>query len=103
MGCYDCYGDNRNAKTGENFVQLKNGPCILHCYDIGDEVEIADGVYVGYEGVVVIHDKKVLRVDKVLIDKWGGSILPEDILDNPLQKVVDEMVKKYKKEDDGKS
>lgn len=78
MGIYDIF---RNAE-GTIFVQLKVGECLMHVFAVGDNVSIGDGVYYGYEGVVVILDGKVESVtEKAPIDvparlghytKWGG-------------------------------
>lgn len=70
MGMFDAFG--------RRSVQLKNGECVLHCYNVGDEVYdgYPDGIYVGVEGIIVIYGRKVvaeLPVDCVR-DKWGGVI-----------------------------
>lgn len=82
MGIYDTYG-----KRG---VQLKLGdPCLNH-FKEGDEVNIADGVYLGYEGAVVIIDGKLAKVFSYVKDKWGGKIKVKDIIDpiNPITQAV---------------
>lgn len=67
MGVYDEY----------NEIQLKVGECVLRNYEIGDAVEISDGVYVAPDGTVIIKDGKLLTTfekDQVW-DKWGVSIV----------------------------
>ena len=74
-------------------VQLKVGPCDLEAYCLGEEIPgIDDGVYVAYEGVVVISDGKVASVQPVLIDKWGGVIHPRDVLEgrNPVAEELEQ-------------
>jgi len=101
MGCYDVYCDEKKDIS----IQLKNGFCELKIYKIGDEVYIKDGVYVGNEGVVTIHEGKLLRVDKELNDKWGGIIDIEEILnpDNPISQAMDRYEETLKEEDDGRN
>lgn len=63
MGTYDSYGPKK--------VQLKRGPCCLHQYDIGDEVEVPDGVYIGDSGIVVTKDHKLIEVYEEIKDLHG--------------------------------
>jgi hypothetical protein len=79
MGVYDTYG--RQA------VQLKIGDPSLDHFKEGDEVNIADGVYLGYEGAVVIIDGKLAKVFSYVKDKWGGKIRVRDII-NPINPVA---------------
>ena len=85
MGIYDTYG-----KQG---VQLKVGDPSLNYFKEGDEVDIADGVYLGYEGAVVIIDGKLAKVFNYVRDKWGGKIKVKDIIDpiNPITQALDSM------------
>ena len=85
MGIYDTYG-----KQG---VQLKVGDPSLDHFKEGDEVSIADGVYLGYEGAVVIVDGKLAKVFSYLKDKWGGKIRVRDIINpiNPITQAVQSM------------
>lgn len=64
MGVYNTYEG----------VQLKIGRCELKEYKLGDKVDIPDGIYVGYEGVVVIADKMLVAQYEKIFDKWGGVI-----------------------------
>lgn len=57
MGTFDTY------KYGNLEVQLKVGPCILSNYEIGDSVEIPDGIYHGNgDGIVIILFGKLHHV-----------------------------------------
>jgi len=86
MGIYDTYG--RQA------VQLKVGDPSLDHFKEGDEVNIADGVYLGYEGAVVIVNGKLAKVFSYLKDKWGGKIRVRDII-NPINPIT-QAVENYK-------
>lgn len=76
MGLYDVYSD----------VQLKVGPCVCETYEIGDKVPIADGVYVGYEGLVVVIGGYFVAVFEKLTTKWGFELTPGVLLEgrNPI-------------------
>ena len=86
MGIYDKYGD----------VQLKVGECQLTQYNIGDETDIPDGIYVGYEGCVVIKKGKFIAQYKTMHNKWGGVIECNEVIsnDNPVKKAIDEISKR---------
>lgn len=90
MGLYDT-AINKEETIG---VQLKAGPCEMRDYVEGDSVDgaFADGIYYGYEGVVVIKDGIIRSVTAEApkdlpqlpsFNKWGGSFDPKtDSLDN---------------------
>ncbi len=83
MGMYDEYAG----------VQLKVGPCTLREYKMGEPVGIHDGVYVGYEGIVVVHEGILVAVHKNIYDKWGGIVSTSDILNagSPLVQKLKEL------------
>lgn len=91
MGCYNTY-DGVQLKVAEDLMLIN--------YKIGDEVDIPDGVYVGYEGIVVIIDGKLVKVFTELYDKYGGTFDLEKIIPNPLNEILEDMIKdrKNKKE-----
>ncbi len=64
MGTYNTYGN----------VQIKVGTLDMKQYKIGDKVEIADGIYIGYCGAVVIKDSIFVMESRNLTDKWGQPI-----------------------------
>lgn len=86
MGLYDNYGD----------CQIKAGACLYDNYQIGDKAELWDGVYVAYEGVVVIKDGIFVAKFPQLFDKWGGMINLRDVLDpaNPVAQGLGELTEK---------
>lgn len=90
MGAYDTYGHTQ--------AQIKMGPLEGTSYLIGADVPIPNGIYITYEGIVIIHNGKLLDVfgPNTLRTKWGDNIRPHDILDkyNPVCQVINA----YKKE-----
>lgn len=74
MGVYDMYGPQ--------YIQLKVGPRLMQHYDVGDETFIPDGVYIAYEGIVVIICGRVAQTFDHALDKWGGLVNLEQVLDN---------------------
>jgi len=90
MGLYDTFGR----------CQIKAGPCAMGNYEVGEKhVPLADGVYVCYEGIVVIVGGEFVAEFKTLTDKWGIPIDPEAALEarNP----VGQMLKKMKEDPAG--
>lgn len=95
MGYYDCYEE----------IQIKVNPS-GKTYKLGDKVEIDDGVYLGYEGVIVILGGQFIAKVDVLYDKWGGVIEPNSIIDryNPVQQEIINILnskERVKEEQDG--
>lgn len=79
MGLYNTYGTQQ--------VQLKVGHDLsFQHYDIGDRADLADGVYVGYEGAAVVQDGKLIGVFDNVQDKWGCRISIDD--NNPIKDIV---------------
>lgn len=78
MGVYDTYGKRE--------LQIKAGECCLRCFKVGDVCDLEDGVYVEYDGFIVVKDKVFIaefRIDQ-LFDKWGGIIKVDMDSRNPL-------------------
>ena len=91
MGTYNTYFD------GEISVQLKVGDTDeMNDYTIGNICDLADGVYVGYEGAVAVKNSKVVLVTNNLQDKYGGEISCRELVEpnNP----VFSTIQKFKKE-----
>lgn len=74
MGVYDIVSKIR--------IQIKctPEPKMTH-YDIGDEISLKDGLYLGYEGWFVVKKKKVLNCGEDIYTKWGDKINPKKVLD----------------------
>lgn len=93
MGVFDEY----------NGIQLKIGNCACRNFKVGDKVNISDGAYLGYEGIVIIIDGVFVKSFPFLIDKWGCLISLEGAIHgilnerNAVTKVVNKMIKKRKK------
>lgn len=89
MGSYDSFVKK------ELIVQLKVGPCMSLICKEGDKTSVDDGVYQGYEGVVVIVGKKVVYIGEKLnddypslkrYDKWGNILDEKDpFKNNPVE------------------
>ena len=77
-------------------VQLKVGECQCNLYKEGDKVNISDGIYLGYEGVVVIKEGKVIGVfgEGQVFDKWGCNFNFNYAINNlnPLKKVIKDIL-----------
>ena len=90
MGVYDCYG-----KHG---IQMKIGPCELKQYNEGDKVDILDGIYVANEGIVVIHNGKLLATYETLYDKYGSVLEIKDIWKNPMNQIIENELAKIEED-----
>jgi hypothetical protein len=66
MGVYNIYGKKR--------IQIKIGDLIMQRFNRGDKVDIPDGVYIGYEGVIVVSGGIFVAEFDHLTDKWGVKI-----------------------------
>lgn len=81
-------------------IQLKVGNPIMRNFEIGDEVpsDIPDGVYVAYEGVVVINNRKFIAQFPCVHTKWGNALDNKTIMHahNPAAQMVDEFVRNKK-------
>jgi len=82
MGVYDIFG-----KEG---AQVKAGPCEMRHYEIGDATPDYDnGIYLTYEGAVVISNGHFVGIFPVL-DKWGGELDSANLIafNNPVAKAL---------------
>lgn len=68
MGIYNTYG--------EQYIQLKCGDCDCSHYEIGSIVDIPDGVYIGYEGIVVVQNNRLVATfpPNSMYTKWGDDV-----------------------------
>ena len=82
MGVYDIFGDEG--------AQIKAGPCEMRHYAVGDPcAEYRDGVYLSYEGAVIIVGG-VFQGVLPLMDKWGGELHAASIIrmGNPVARAI---------------
>jgi len=88
MGTYDTYG--------EEGIQLKTGPCDMLHYDIGDKVDISDGVHLAYDGIVVVKNGILIETFNItsLYTKWGHKLDIEEIINpiNPIKQACDKII-----------
>lgn len=84
MGVYNEYG--------ERYVQLKVGADLeLKHFKVGDKVDIRDGIYFAYEGVIAVY-RGVLVCEfglNQIYDKWGGNIYIDISDGNQIKQVLD--------------
>ena len=85
MGSYNTYGE----------IQLKvSDDLSLKEFKDGDEVDIPDGAYLGYGGIVVVKNGKLVGTFDRLQTSWGGEVDIDALVkdNNPMQAVVDAVV-----------
>lgn len=86
MGLYNTYWD------GQLGVQLKVAE-ELQClnFNVGDEADIPDGVYCGYDGVVVVKNGILVGCFDKLTTTWGDELNPTKIVDplNPMYDIIE--------------
>lgn len=92
MGCYDTFGNLS--------IQLKCTECLLNHFNVGDDVELSDGIYVGYEGCVVVFGGKFVAELPLecVYDKWGGTLEIDLDKRNPIASVCRELREELKKD-----
>ena len=70
MGVYNTYGNKVQAQ-----LKVADELCLRH-FNIGEEVDIPDGLYIDYGGIIVVKDH--VLVDEFcppeVFDKWGGRV-----------------------------
>ena len=82
MGLYDTYGH----------VQLKVGEVERRHFEVGAQVSIPDGVYVGYEGVVVVTGGRFVASFPHLINKWGERLNIDLSGESPIWRAIEHHV-----------
>ena len=93
MGTYDMVIDKEKGIE----IQIKLLDCGLNEYTTGDEIELPDGCYVGYEGYFVVKDRRIIFIDNHLYDKYGNEIDTEEIIENVNPVAVALAIEKEKK------
>jgi len=94
MGLFNSYGELEiQLKIDKDSLTLKH-------YSIGEKVSLDDGIYIGFEGAIVIKDGVFIAEFDSLTDKWGNSLSCQEIIgpESPLLKALDALgVPKQKK------
>ena len=85
MGVYNTFGERNIQLKVESYDKLQ-----LKHYKLGDKIELGDGIYVGYEGAVVILDGIFIAEFSGLWDKWGGYTGSDNVIKdgNPVAKII---------------
>jgi len=88
MGTFDSYGDKG--------IQIKAGECMMCHYEVGDVCDLKDGIYLGYNGAIVVLDGKFIAEFPHIFTKYGSIIDNHDIIDqyNPVVQVMNDLNKK---------
>lgn len=77
MGMYDTVWFTNQQKE-EIEIQFKCSDCILKDYEIGDEININDGIYFEVDACFVVYGSKIVaefdKDDCNLFNKWGEQI-----------------------------
>lgn len=90
MGIYNTFGERGVQLKAEAYEDLQ-----LKHYKLGDAVKLGDGIYVGYEGVVVILNGVFIAEFAGVWDKWGGFVGLNNLLAerNPIGRAIAELEK----------
>ena len=84
MGVYDTYGKTR--------VQIKagNDGMSMNDFFVGDKVPLPDGIYIGYEGTIIVKDGVFIAEALFIKDKYGGILNFKNIIDenNPVSQAI---------------
>ena len=93
MGLYNTYGETQLKAAAAQGKDLS-----LEVFNIGDKVDLKDGVYLGGTGAVVVIDGILVGEFKEVITSWGHKLKPKEIIDkyNPLTHAM-EIAKKMQK------
>jgi len=77
MGIYDTvwFKNNQQEDVG---IQFKVGDVCLHEFEIGDSVDIGDGIYFEYDSCFVVYGGTIVAAfskdDHQMFNKWGRNI-----------------------------
>ena len=73
MGVYDTYGEQAGQLKVIDTVSLRH-------YDVGDKVNIPDGIYLTYVNAIVILNGVFIAEFETLTTKWGEPMRPRTII-----------------------
>lgn len=65
----------------------------FHHYNIGDEIDLQDGLYLTNEGWFVVEQGKVFITGHRAFTKWGDRVVCSELLEkyNPITKTLSDM------------
>ena len=93
MGVYDIYAGEIQLKVNLLYDNMRN-------FEKGDNVPLNDGIYLGYEGIVVVRHETFADYFPTdsLFDKYGDRVDVKEILDavSPTVQAVKEAIEKEK-------
>jgi hypothetical protein len=69
MGSYDT--------VGQHHIQIKSTDCSFTHYRVGTEIDLPNGLHIGYEGWFIVNYGKVIRTGTAIYDKWGKILWPK--------------------------
>jgi|WetSurMetagenome_2_1015567.scaffolds.fasta_scaffold1712409_1 hypothetical protein len=86
MGIYDTYEG----------CQIKVGHSSMKEFIVGDKVDIPDGIYITFDGIVIIKNSTFIGVNEKIFNKWGAEIDQEKLINlikpyNPVMAVTDDV------------
>jgi len=91
MGIYDTYAGEIQLKVNLLADEMRD-------FEIGDKVPLANGVYLGYEGIVIVRNGVFTDYfpEEYLFDKYGDRVDVKEILDevSPVVQAVKEAIEK---------
>lgn len=75
----------KDAKGEDVDLQFKCGENICQDYNVGDAIQLANGIYFCYGGAFVVSESKIVAAfheeSNFMFNKWGGVIQPPNIDD----------------------
>lgn len=78
-------------------IQIKStpDPC-YQTYNVGDIIDLPDGLHVSYEGVFLVEEGRIKGTARDLYDKWGERLSLDTILDpkNPVLQALEKIEKR---------
>lgn len=95
MGVYNTI--NFTNKAGEEMqIQTKNGEPNMYNYEIGNLIDISDGIYFTQDGSFVVYDGRIVAAfdceEPHLYDKWDRPLEYPDVQSvNPIALMLNKL------------
>lgn len=72
----------------------------MHNYVIGEQIDVADGAYICFEGVFIVKEGRIIAGSETVFDKWGGPVNCYEVLNpsNPVSLAIDHLDKNLDKD-----